>query len=92
MPKLIVVLKPTPRDDIHNLLNEVQSTQRLPVGVEQVSEGVWTVEFPKCALFFSKLLVSAKGRNYTCLVFEIASPSAWEFQMAESQDREDGEE
>ena len=80
MPKLIVVLEARKTNEIHNLLNVAGGVPSLPVGVEEVSKGVWTVEFPQCALFLSKILVHAEDRNYACSVYELATPSEWEFR------------
>ena len=79
MPKLIAVLKSRTSHEIHNLLNLTQRSQELPEGVVEVAKGVWTVEFPKCALFLSKILVTAEDHKYACSVYELASPSDWEF-------------
>lgn len=82
MPKLIAVLESRTSNEIHNLLNSAGGTPELPEGVEEVAKGVWTVEFPKCALFLSKLLVVAEDRKYGCSVYELATPSEWEFHQA----------
>lgn len=86
MPKLIVVLESRSSHEVRNFLNLTQGTQDLPEGVVEVAKGVWLVEFPKCALFLSKILVTAEDRKYTCSVYELASPSDWEFvQLKASQ-------
>lgn len=85
MPKLIVVLETKLTTDIHNLLNEAQSSQVLPEGVQEVLGTSFVVEFPKGALFLAKILVAADYRGLKYRVFEIATESAWEFQNQESQ-------
>ena len=80
MAKLIVVLESRTSNEIHNLLNAAEAVPTLPEGVEEVAKGVWTVEFPQCALFLAKILVHAEDRNYACSVYELATPSEWEFR------------
>lgn len=81
MPRLIVVLESRTTFELERLLNNSQGGKVLPEGVKKVTKGVWIVEFPKCAAFFSKLLSCAQDSGYDCDVFEIASPSEWEFKQ-----------
>ena len=84
MPKLLFVFDSKNEHDAVNLLNNAQQTHDLPEGVEQVLAQAWTVDFPKCASFLSKLCVAADAKAHKYHVYEIASPSSWEFQAKQN--------
>lgn len=80
MPKFIVVFEPKSSTDIHNILNKVQETQEVPEGVEVVVNSMFLVEFPKCSLFFAKLLVALDAGLYNYRFFEVAEAKDSELQ------------
>jgi hypothetical protein len=84
MPKLIVVFETRSSTDIHNLLNGMQGKQELPTGIEVVANTAFSVEFPKYALFFAKLLVALDSSRYNYHVFEASNHSNWEFPKVEN--------
>lgn len=76
MSKLIVVLETSvqyePIVSIQNLLSIIQGKQELPEGVEVISNTAFLVEFPKCALFFAKLLVALDKEHCKYQFFELS--------------------
>lgn len=78
MSMLLVVIETNARFEpvvsIQNLLTSMQGKQDLPEGVEAVSNTAFLVEFPKCALFFAKLLVALDKDHYNYEIFQIAEP------------------
>lgn len=78
MSKLLIVIetgeKYAPITHMQNLLTTMIVPQELPEGVELISNTAFLVEFPRCDLFFAKLLVVLDKVHYNYRLFEIAEP------------------
>jgi len=79
MSKLLIVIETNvnyePIVSVQNLQASILKTQDLPEGVEVISKTAFLVEFPKCALFFAKLLVFLERDRLNYQLFEVVTPT-----------------